>query len=1314
MRQHPEFVRKREPDPGIASVYSKGALHSGGFTLKGARVKDWHSFFPSVARQPEAGALGASLSKCMRPFLPIWCAVLFAATPVLHAAPGDAPATALRLQPHDRIVVLGNATADAFFQDGYFETLLHLRFPDHRLQLRNLAFPGDTAKGLGTPAAREQWLKLAAPDVLLVCYGGAESFAGEQGLAAFRTELAALLKKAAALERSSRTPLRLAVCGPAAVDVSDAAPEAKELNAIRKLYSEAAAAVATEAGVPFLDLFSLTQELFATGPQRSALLPALWGAPANALQTSTGLLTREAHRLLAPKIFQALFNEQPPNLPPEPADTPAPAENLRATVTARQAEWLAAYRPAAGGPPPKDWPQIQTRCDRHDPALWALAKGEPPAAEAKPASPAAPPSPSDTAPPDPAFKVQAGLSVQSFADSARFPELANPVQLGWDSLGRLGVLCRPHPAQEPPPASADRFLLLEDTDGDGKADRSSVFADHLNHAGAFTFHRDGLLVEQAGDLWLLRDPNHTGKATSRERVLMGFGVADSVPAPGRLVSDPRGAVYWSDAGPHRSRVETGTQLLQSGRGWVLRFEPASGRIEPLLNSGLDSAPGTLLGSWGEILFADTKGQFWYAGSEVYGRAEPLPKQAKWPLLWQNAPAPCTGTAVVPGDHFPPSLQNALLATTSARPSGIRHASPPKGSPEVLLSSDDPSFHPRALSAGPDGALYFADGGPRNGRIYRITAEDRPLSNPTLPAEASVEQLLEVLKSAGEGVREQARHRLGSLPAAATLEALKNWVFRLSPSDPRFERHRLEALWLSRWFGALEAPLLEQALAAREPKVRAQAVRVLAEARSQLPNAMRRLELMATDAHERVRLEVLAAAGSVARTDSQAAVRLVHRVLLGTLDDALERVAKETLRQLEPDPGRMLLPSDPGVLRFVLARLSDAELSKAPPAEQVWLAQLERAGIPVAAKEAALRSLAKHRDTGFVTELAGALMRLDAEDSKASLAAPLLDLLASQQPAGLAQARPALQKLAAAAKPGRLRTAAHAAWLQSAPPAEIWADLQNVPDRQAELLQSLILVPDNALRAACHPIISGVLRTHNNAGSPLHHAALTALPLTGTQFSDANLELLSAPLLGGTVIPEAVQGLAQLPEPTLRKAAFDKLLGTLNAWLATQSGAARETPAFAQALQLAQTLATAWEAQARDHVENLRKQTAPVLVIRTVCDQSRFDVPRLSAQAAQPIRIVFENHDVRPQNLVLTSPGEGETILSEARQKPPSKQRLDGPSGPHVLAASRLLAPGEQQILQLQAPTTPGDYEYLSTAPNQTNIPRGILRILPQP
>jgi hypothetical protein len=168
-------------------------------------------------------------------------------------------------------------------------------------------------------------------------------------------------------------------------------------------------------------------------------------------------------------------------------------------------------------------------------------------------------------------------------------------------------------------------------------------------------------------------------------------------------------------------------------------------------------------------------------------------------------------------------------------------------------------------------------------------------------------------------------------------------------------------------------------------------------------------------------------------------------------------------------------------------------------------------------------------------------------------------------------------------------------------------------------------------------------------------------------------------------------------------------------MAAQNGPARQTPAFAQTLQLARVLAATWEEQVRKAVAPIQKLTAPLLVLHSVCDQSRYDHPRLSVRAGEPFELIFENGDVRPQNFVLTAPGETANILKEALQLPPTPDaqgRLYVPQLPGVLAASRLLAPGEKDTLQLKAPQKPGEYIYLSTAPGQPNAPRGVLSVMP--
>ena len=80
-----------------------------------------------------------------------------------------------------------------------------------------------------------------------------------------------------------------------------------------------------------------------------------------------------------------------------------------------------------------------------------------------------------------AFKVDPRFEVNLFASEEEFPEIACPIQMRWDSQGRMWVSCSttyPHvyPGNEPD----DKLVILEDTDGDGRADKSTVFADDLH------------------------------------------------------------------------------------------------------------------------------------------------------------------------------------------------------------------------------------------------------------------------------------------------------------------------------------------------------------------------------------------------------------------------------------------------------------------------------------------------------------------------------------------------------------------------------------------------------------------------------------------------------------------------------------------------------------------------------------------------------------------------------------------------------------------------------------------------------------------
>ncbi|MEZ6112620.1 MAG: hypothetical protein R3C99_16645 [Pirellulaceae bacterium] len=100
-----------------------------------------------------------------------------------------------------------------------------------------------------------------------------------------------------------------------------------------------------------------------------------------------------------------------------------------------------------------------------------------------------------------AFQVDPRFEVNLFAGEEQFPDIANPIQMRWDARGRLWVSCSttyPHvyPGKQP----NDKLVILEDTDLDGRADKSTVFAEDLHIPLSFEFGDGGVYVSEQPSL----------------------------------------------------------------------------------------------------------------------------------------------------------------------------------------------------------------------------------------------------------------------------------------------------------------------------------------------------------------------------------------------------------------------------------------------------------------------------------------------------------------------------------------------------------------------------------------------------------------------------------------------------------------------------------------------------------------------------------------------------------------------------------------------------------------------------------------------
>ena len=135
-----------------------------------------------------------------------------------------------------------------------------------------------------------------------------------------------------------------------------------------------------------------------------------------------------------------------------------------------------------------------------------------------------------------------------FASEKEFPDLANPSQISFDNKGRLWVACMPtYPHYKVGDAKPnDKIIILEDTDGDFKADKQTIFADHLHIPAGFEFAPEGVYVSQGTNLKLYTDTNGDDKADKVEIILSGFDDHDTHHDIHAFCADPSGAIYMGE------------------------------------------------------------------------------------------------------------------------------------------------------------------------------------------------------------------------------------------------------------------------------------------------------------------------------------------------------------------------------------------------------------------------------------------------------------------------------------------------------------------------------------------------------------------------------------------------------------------------------------------------------------------------------------------------------------------------------------------------------------------------------------------------
>lgn len=501
-----------------------------------------------------------------------------------------------------------------------------------------------------------------------------------------------------------------------------------------------------------------------------------------------------------------------------------------------------------------------------------------------------------------AFKLIRGAKINLFASE---PAVPSPTHMNWDQQGRLWVVSSPlYPHIQPGQEEQDKLVILEDTDGDGVADKHTDFATNLHIPTAVLPGDGGVYVANSVEVLFLRDTNGDNVADERKVVLSGFGTEDTHHLLHTFRWGPEGMIWMNQSIYIHTHLETpyGVRRLLGGGMWHYRPETRSAEV---FMKGLVNPWGHVFDDWGQSFMTDGAGG--QGINFVFPRSVFLSSPGASRILSglnPGQPKHC-GVEALTGRHIPDELQGALGAPDFRGNRINLFKLTDKGSAytstqiDDLVSSTHGAFRPIDIKMGPDGAIYVADWynpiiqhgevdfrDPRrdhaHGRIWRITFEGKDLVTPPDLVKANEADLIQHSNAPEGWTRQAAMVELRSRQAEAVLAALEGAT---APADVDKDLFALRKVWVTQAMNQFDAAGAKALSNSANPKARAAALRAIYYSAATNPDALAIAGKAITDPHPQVRLWAVSVLAQLSSPDT---VKIALRALEGVeMDDFLD-------------------------------------------------------------------------------------------------------------------------------------------------------------------------------------------------------------------------------------------------------------------------------------------------------------------------------------------------------------------------------------------------------------------------------------------